>query len=80
MLSDKDIAKYIGEVEKTYNSMVDKNPDIVKEVGEEFALLYLYSRELIKYSDRLSRWTIVIVILTFILIVVTAIDVWRLFV
>ena len=79
MLNDKEIDKYIGEVEKTYNSMVDKNPDIVKKVGEEFSLLYLYSRELIKYSDRLSVWTIVIAILTFILIGITAIDVWRFF-
>ncbi len=79
MLNDKEIDKYIGEVEKTYNSMVDKNPDIVKKVGEEFSLLYLYSRELIKYSHRLGVWTIVIAILTFILIGITAIDVWRYF-
>ena len=78
-LKDKDIDKYIREVEITFNSMVDKNPDIVKKVGEEFTLLYLYSRELIKYSDRLSRWTIAITILTIILIGVTAVDVWRYF-
>ena len=78
-LKDKDIDKYIREVEITFNSIVDKNPDIVEKVGEEFTLLYLYSREFIKYSGRLSRWTIVIAILTIILIGVTAVDVWRYF-
>ncbi len=78
-LKDKDIDKYIREVEETFNSMVDKNPDIVQKVGEEFTLLYLYSRELVKYSGRLGCWTIVIAILTFILTVTTAINVWLYF-
>ena len=75
-LKDKDIDKYIGEVEKTYTSMVDKNPDIVKKVGEEFSLLYLYSRELVKYSERLGCWTIVIAGLTIFLIVLTGVHIF----
>ena len=71
-LTDEDIDKYLGEVEATYKYMVDKKPDIIKEVGEEFTLLYLYSRELMKYSSRLGTWTKVIAGLTIGLIVLTA--------
>lgn len=75
-LKDKDMDKHILEVEKTYKYMVDKKPDIIKEVGEEFTLLYLYSRELIKYSERLGRWTIVIAGLTLLLIVLTGVHIF----
>ena len=75
-LTDENIDKYLREVENTYKSMIDKNPDIVKEVGEEFSLLYLYSRELVKYSERLGRWTIVIAGLTIFLIVLTGVHIF----
>ena len=75
-LKDKDIDKHFEEVEKTYKSMVDKKPDIVKKVGEEFSLLYLYSRELIKYSERLGCWTKVIAGLTTFLIVLTGVHIF----
>lgn len=76
VLKDKDIDKYMVEVEKTYQSMVEKKSDLVKEVGEEFSLLYLYSRELIKHSERLGRWTIVIAGLTILLIVLTGVHIF----
>ncbi len=75
-LKDKDIDKYIGEVEKTHKYIVDKYPDIVKKVGEEFTLLFVYSRELIKYSERLGCWTKVIAGLTFFLIVLTGVHIF----
>ena len=75
-LKDEDIAKYLEEVKNTYKSMVDKKPEIVKEVGEEFSLLYLYSRELIKYSERLGCWTKVIAGLTTFLIVLTGVHIF----
>ena len=75
-LKDEDIEKYLGEVENTYKLMVDKKPEIVKKVGEEFSLLYLYSRELVKYSDRLGRWTKVIAGLTLLLFFLTCVHIF----
>ena len=72
----KEIDKYLGEVEATYKHVMDKEPEMVKNVGEEFTLLYLYSCVVIKYSKKLGIWTIFIAGLTGVLIVLTAVHVF----